>query len=57
MASASTSAGGVVDSTQETDKKGAFKRTASQFRDSLGTEKYPVEAGRYHLYVSYACPW
>src|SRR3954470_22389769 len=32
---------------------GRFHRQASRFRDPV-TE---VEAGRYHLYVSWACPW
>ena len=22
-----------------------------------GSSKYPAASGRYHLYVSYACPW
>lgn len=25
--------------------------------DAAGSETYPAEPGRYHLYVSYACPW
>ncbi|HTU82159.1 MAG TPA: glutathione S-transferase family protein [Candidatus Acidoferrales bacterium] len=40
---------------QTTD--GAFERQADAFRNDLGTEEYPAEAGRYHLYVSLACPW
>ena len=32
---------------------GAFVRPESQFRDRLAA----AEAGRYHLYVSRACPW
>jgi putative glutathione S-transferase len=42
------------------DKSGEFKRQQSSFRDWISTEagaKYPPEKGRYHLYVSYACPW
>ena len=29
------------------------------FRDVVGASKdnLPIEAGRYHLYVSHACPW
>ncbi|WP_312935762.1 glutathione S-transferase family protein [Pseudomonas sp.] len=34
-------------------KDGAFKREQAQRRDSLPAP----EAGRYHLYVSLACPW
>jgi len=39
---------------------GRFKRQTSAFRDwvtSDGSSGYPAEAGRYHLYVSLACPW
>jgi glutathionyl-hydroquinone reductase len=44
----------------ETDTGGRFVRQQSAFRraveDKPGAE-FPPEAGRYHLYVSYACPW
>jgi glutathionyl-hydroquinone reductase len=39
---------------------GAFVRKPSQFPDMVssdGSTPYPAEAGRYHLYVSWACPW
>ena len=36
---------------------GRFVRQDSQFRAKIGDTEYPPEAGRYHLYVSYACPW
>lgn len=45
---------------------GKFKRAASQFRNWLtadgsagpsGKGGFKAEAGRYHLYVSLACPW
>ncbi|EMD35648.1 hypothetical protein CERSUDRAFT_85607 [Gelatoporia subvermispora B] len=41
-----------------TEDDGSFKRKPSQFRNwiSKGGE-FEAEAGRYHLYVSYACPW
>jgi glutathionyl-hydroquinone reductase len=42
------------------DKSGEFKRAASSFRDWIEDKpdaQYPPEKGRYHLYVSYACPW
>ncbi|GEQ66390.1 hypothetical protein JCM33374_g53 [Metschnikowia sp. JCM 33374] len=42
------------------DKDGAYRRQASQFRDFISRKagaKFPPEANRYHLYVSYACPW
>jgi len=40
--------------------KGKFERQESRFRATISNEPgshYPVEAGRYHLYVSLACPW
>ena len=42
------------------NEKGEFVRKASSFRDWItkdGSSGFPPEAGRYHLYVSYACPW
>jgi len=40
------------------DKSGAFQRKASSFRSQIAPGgEFPPEAGRYHLYVSYACPW
>ncbi len=39
---------------------GRFARQSSRFRDWVtadGSSPYPAEAGRYHLYVSLACPW
>lgn len=45
---------------------GAFKRSAAQFRNWLtadgsagpsGKAGFKAEPGRYHLYVSHACPW
>ncbi len=41
------------------DKTGAFDRKPRTFLETIG-EDHPVfkpESGRYHLYVSYACPW
>ncbi len=43
-----------------TDGTGEFRRKATTFRRFVtadGTSGFPAEAGRYHLYVSYACPW
>lgn len=40
--------------------KGKFERQASQFRDWIQNQpgaKFAPESGRYHLYVSLACPW
>jgi len=42
------------------DKSGEFKRQTSVFRNFIENKpgaEYPAEKGRYHLYVSYACPW
>jgi len=39
---------------------GEFVRPTSQFRNWItanGWSGYPAEPGRYHLYVSLACPW
>jgi putative glutathione S-transferase len=44
----------------ETDAQGRFVRQASRFLDHVcphATTDYPAQAGRYVLYVSYACPW
>ncbi|GAB4210394.1 MAG: glutathione S-transferase C-terminal domain-containing protein [Roseiflexaceae bacterium] len=44
----------------ETSKDGAFVRQAYTIRDRItadGSSGFPAEAGRYHLYVSLACPW
>lgn len=43
-----------------TDSSGAFVRQQSVFRSRVtadGSSGFPAEAGRYHLYVSRACPW
>ncbi|KAJ3561691.1 hypothetical protein NPX13_g8848 [Xylaria arbuscula] len=42
------------------DKSGEFKRQVSSFREWISDApdaRFPPEKGRYHLYVSYACPW
>ena len=39
---------------------GEFVRPASAFRDRItadGSSAFRAERGRYHLYVSLACPW
>jgi putative glutathione S-transferase len=44
---------------EQTDE-GAFKRQADAFRGWVtedGSSGYPAAKGRYHLYVSWACPW
>ena len=44
----------------ETSATGAFVRQSYRFRDRItadGSSGFPAAAGRYHLYVSLACPW
>ncbi len=36
---------------------GRFVRQDSTFRDRIGADGFDPEPGRYHLYVSLACPW
>jgi glutathionyl-hydroquinone reductase len=39
---------------------GEFRRQADAFREWVttdGASPYPAERGRYHLYISLACPW
>ena len=45
---------------QETGGTGAFQRIDSAFRDRVtadGSSGFKAEAGRYHLYVAWNCPW
>lgn len=56
-----------VDRCYDTDANGGrFVRSESQFRNWItpdgspgpsGSGGFQAEAGRYHLYVSLACPW
>ncbi|MEZ5979288.1 MAG: glutathione S-transferase family protein [Planctomycetota bacterium] len=43
----------------EQSRSGDFVRQESAFRHRVvrGDPRFPVETGRYHLYVSLACPW
>lgn len=44
----------------ETGERGQFQRQANAFTHRLtadGSSGFPAEPGRYHLYVSLACPW
>jgi putative glutathione S-transferase len=44
----------------ETSEAGEFQRQEDAFREWIsndGSTFYPAVAGRYHLYVSLACPW
>ena len=45
--------------TEQSDS-GEFQRQEDAFREWIsndGSTPYPAVAGRYHLYISYACPW
>src|SRR3954462_15597496 len=49
-----------IDSRLAERPRGPVERIPSKFRDwvsSDGSTPFPAEAGRYHLYVSWACPW
>lgn len=42
------------------DQKGRFQRNPTTFRNQItadGSSGFPAVSNRYHLYVSYACPW
>lgn len=44
----------------EVSESGAFTRSPSAFRNFISKDPsspFPPESGRYHLYISYACPW
>jgi putative glutathione S-transferase len=44
----------------ESADDGSFRRQASVFRNWVsadGSSDFPLEPGRYHLYVARACPW
>ncbi|CCC08228.1 unnamed protein product [Sordaria macrospora k-hell] len=51
----------ITDWVKPGDKSGEFKRQDSSFRNFISSSDpsspFPPEKGRYHLYVSYACPW
>ena len=55
--------GMLIDGVWESDdgkwasKDGKFHRSESQFHCQIEDGVFPAEAGRYHLYVSLACPW
>ncbi|RMD43803.1 hypothetical protein DV735_g1369, partial [Chaetothyriales sp. CBS 134920] len=50
----------ITDWVKPSDKSGEFKRQQSQFRNWIKNEsgaEFAPEKDRYHLYISYACPW
>src|SRR4051794_4037318 len=45
---------------EEQSEGGEFQRQEDAFRDWITTDgksPFPAVAGRYHLYISLACPW
>jgi putative glutathione S-transferase len=49
-----------TDAYESTNDAGEFERQTTTFRDWIRDDddaRFQPEAGRYHLYVSYACPW
>ena len=49
-----------TDAHELTNEDGEFERQTTTFRDEVRDDpdaRFQPEAGRYHLYVSYACPW
>ncbi len=56
----STATASTAQLTGETSTEGAFKRQANAFQDRItadGSSGFKAEPGRYHIYVSLACPW
>ncbi|CCX07385.1 Similar to Glutathione S-transferase omega-like 2; acc. no. O94524 [Pyronema omphalodes CBS 100304] len=49
----------ITDWVPKDSKTGEFNRLASTFRHQISrtSSDLPPESNRYHLYVSYACPW
>jgi putative glutathione S-transferase len=40
-----------------TNAQGKYVRRATQFRNKIPSEEFPVQAGRYRLFVGLACGW
>lgn len=49
----------VVGKIASNNESGDFEREASKYSQTISKndERFKPEVGRYHLYVSYACPW
>jgi Predicted glutathione S-transferase len=49
-----------TDAYQTTNDDGEFDRQETSFRDEITSDsdaEFPAESGRYHVYISRACPW
>ena len=49
-----------TDAYQTTNDDGEFDRQETSFRDRIQDDpdaEFPAESGRYHVYISRACPW
>jgi len=49
-----------TDTFELTNEDGEFERGTTTFRDWIrgdSAARFPAASGRYHLYVSFACPW
>lgn len=47
----------VHDDLVASDAQGNFDRPATVFHGVLGSDTFPAVTGRYHLFISHACPW
>ncbi|MCO4823300.1 MAG: glutathione S-transferase C-terminal domain-containing protein [Amylibacter sp.] len=45
------------DPAPDSETSGEFKRKASSIRNWIGQSGFAAEAGRYHLFVAWNCPW
>ncbi|CAG8838385.1 20930_t:CDS:2, partial [Racocetra persica] len=56
MTTATKSSGSILD---WASKDGEFRRKPSSFRNkiSINDATFKPEKDRYHLYISWACPW
>ncbi|MCL2923625.1 MAG: hypothetical protein MGF17_03095 [Trichodesmium sp. MAG_R04] len=52
--------GNFVSEREQEDTQGRFIRSQTTFHNQItadGSSDFKAEAGRYHLYISWACPW
>ncbi len=47
----------IGDDVTQTLPSGAWERSRSTVRNWIGTNEFPADAGRYHLFVAWNCPW